>query len=130
MVNVLSPNKFIELMNNIYDNILSDMGKTPKTSEKVLRDMYKIGDGSKFNNGYLYYPMGSYIVKYLNQSGDYKFVLNELLNYGNFITQIEVNLSESNIILNLQTFKKSNFVFSYNGMSKAPGNRPLGFKLK
>jgi len=128
MVKLIDLNKFTELMNKVYNNILGDIGKTPKTSEKVLEDMYKVGDGSKFANGYLYYPMGSYITNYLNEKGNYKFVLNELLNYGNFITQIEVNLKQTEILLVVSTFKKSEFRFTYNGMSKAPGNRPIGFK--
>jgi hypothetical protein len=128
MVETISLQEFTDLMNKVYNEILGDLPTVPKTSEKVLSDMYKVGDGSKFAHGYLYYPMGSYIINYLNIKGTYKFVLNELLNYGNFISQLEVNLSPSDITIKLVPFKKSNFRFTYNGMSKAPGNRPLGFK--
>lgn len=122
--------KFILTMNKIYSNILGDLGKPPKTDERVLKEMFKRGNGKSFDNGYLYYPMGSYIVKYLNDYGDYKKVLNILLNYGTFIQQIEVNLENTTASFTITKFKESQFAFSYNGMSKAPGNRPIGFKQK
>lgn len=130
MINILTEDEFINLMKSIYNDILGDIGKTPQTTETVLKQMYKMGNADKFKNGYLYYPMGSYIINYLNNKGDYKEVLNQLLNYGSWVTQIEVNLSINSIDIIVSPFKKSNFSFTYNGMSKAPGNRPLGFKSK
>lgn len=130
MTGTVSAKKFVETMQKIYEEILGDKGRMKGTSEKVLKQMHNLGDSSKFYNGYIYYPMGSYIVNYLNNTGNYLEVLNKLLNLGSFITQIESDLTKSSIIINIKQFKKINFKFSYNAGSKYPGNRPIGFKAQ
>jgi len=121
---------FSEVMNEIYNKILGDLDSVPKTTGDVLEFMFNQSSPVAFKNGYLYYPMGSYIVKYLNNTGNYKKVLTTLLNMGSNINQVEVNLTNDKISIKYSEFKGSNFRFSYNGMSKKPDNRPLGFKME
>jgi hypothetical protein len=83
---------------------------------------------SSFHHGYLLYPMGSYIVKYLNNSPKMVEALNLLAGFANYISQITVDMSTTNTEVQIIKFAKNDFRFSYNGMSKAPGNRPIGFK--
>ena len=122
-------NDFIRIINEIYNNVMSDVGgKGPNIDDKILREMFMSGNPEKkYKHGYLLYPMGSYIVKYLNNIGKYKEVLNILLNYGTFIQQIEIDLNIKDFDITISKFKSNNFRFSYNGMSKKPGNRPVGF---
>jgi hypothetical protein len=72
--------------------------------------------------------MGQYVTSYLNNEGEYKKILNMLLNFGAYIHQTEVDMSDSNINIKISRFKESEFRFSYNAGSKYPANRPLGFK--
>jgi hypothetical protein len=72
--------------------------------------------------------MGSYIVKYLNNSPKYTEALNLLAGFANFISQITVDMNTKTTEIKIIKFSKNEFRFSYNGMSKAPGNRPIGFK--
>lgn len=126
----ISVTKFIKVMDIIYTNILGDFGAPPRTQNDVLEFMYNLPNATSFKNGYLYYPMGSYIVRYLNETGNYKKVLSSLLNLGNNVNQVEVNCYNGNIQIKYSEFKGSKFRFSYNGMSKKPDNRPLGFKME
>ena len=118
--------QFVDTMMNIYNNVLGDVKGTPKTSDKVLREMFN--GKSSFHHGYLLYPMGSYIVKYLNNSPKMVEALNLLAGFANYISQITVDMSTTNTEVQIIKFAKNDFRFSYNGMSKAPGNRPIGFK--
>ena len=118
--------QFVDTMMNIYNNVLGDVKGTPKTSDKVLREMFN--GKSSFHHGYLLYPMGSYIVKYLNNSPTMVEALNLLAGFANYISQITVDMSTTNTEVQIIKFAKNDFRFSYNGMSKAPGNRPIGFK--
>lgn len=118
--------EFVKTMNKLYNSVLGDLKGTPKTSEKVLREMFN--SKSNFHHGYLLYPMGSYIVKYLNNTPKYIEALNLLADFGSFISQITVDMSLSITEIQIIKFSRNEFRFSYNGMSKAPGNRPIGFK--
>jgi hypothetical protein len=71
--------------------------------------------------------MGSYIVKYLNNSGNYLFVLNELLNYASYIHQFSVDMYTDRLDITIESFKTKKFKFSYNAGAKYPANRPIGF---
>lgn len=126
MVKNSSADEFVSVMTHIYTNVLGDIGKPAQTTDSVLRKMH--ASKSSKDNGYLYYPMGSYIVQYLNDpSKPYLKVLNILLNYGTYIHQFGVDLSASRIDISISSFSQSQFRFSYNGMSNAPANRPIGF---
>jgi hypothetical protein len=127
MLNTVDVSKFITTMNTIYSSILGDIGNAPKSTSKVLEEIYLSGSGSPFNHGYILYPMGSYIVTYLNNVGNYREVLNTILNFGSYIHQLTVNMYISNLEINISSFKKQNFKFSYNAGTKYPGNRPIGF---
>jgi len=122
VVNNLDKNTFIAGLNSVY-NILDGS----KTSSDVLSDMYST-KSSKFN-GYIYYPMGSYIVKLLNKSKKAVDLLNGILNYGSFAYQVTVDMDPKNNQLKIQVenFKNMNFRFSWNGLSNDPSNRPIGF---
>jgi len=119
-------NVFVDTMNTIYNTVLGDMKGVPKTSDRVLREMFN--STSYFHHGYLLYPMGSYIVKYLNGNARYIEALNLLTNFGSYISQITVDMGQTSTEIQIIKFSKNQFRFSYNGMSKAPGNRPIGFK--
>lgn len=127
MVDTVDKEKFIATMNYIYETVLGDVGRTPKATPKVLEEIYERKDGSKFNHGYIIYPMGSYIVNYLNETGNYKDVLNILLNYGSFVHQFTVSLDTASLQIAIASFKSESFRFSYNAGTKYPGNRPIGF---
>jgi len=127
MIKTVDIKTFVLTMNRIYDTVLSDVGSTPKATSKVLEEIYLSGDGSLFKHGYLIYPMGSYIVNYLNNTGNYKTVLNVLLNYGSYIHQLTVNMYKTDLQIAISSFKTQNFKFSYNAGTKYPGNRPIGF---
>jgi len=119
---------FVDTMNTIYDKVFGDVSRTPQTTDKVLRDIYQTGSGEKYDHGYLYYPMGSYITSYMNENGEYKKILNVILNYGSLINQFNVNMRPAEFEIQIKKFKTESFRFSYNGGSKYPANRPIGFK--
>ena len=117
---------FMSTMDDIYTNVLGDIGSPARTTAPVLRKMFETKTSK--DNGYLYYPMGSYIVQFLNdEKKPYLKVLNILLNYGTYIHQFEVNLHAGSFDVYISSFSQSTFRFSYNGMSNAPANRPIGF---
>jgi hypothetical protein len=117
---------FISTMTGIYTDILGDMPGGPSgATVGSLRDMF-VSKQSK-DNGFIYYPMGSYIVKYLNNSGNYLFVLNELLNYASYIHQFSVDMYTDRLDITIESFKTKKFKFSYNAGAKYPANRPIGF---
>jgi hypothetical protein len=124
MVITSSFEDFQRTMLDIYTNILGGA----KTTPKVLKEIYNSKSGDKYDHGYLYYPMGQYIVSYLNEEGDYKKILNLLLNFGSYIHQLTVDMSLNSIDISITSFKESEFRFTYNAGSKYPANRPLGFK--
>ena len=124
MVTVSDKNTFIRTMKDIYSNVLGGM----KAADATLGEMYDSKSGIKWNNGYIYYPMGSYITQYLNTNGNYLKALNVLLNYGTYIHQFDVNLYSDRFDIEIGSFKKKSFKFTYNGGAKYPGNRPIGFK--
>jgi hypothetical protein len=78
-------------------------------------------------HGYLLYPMGSFIVKRLNESSNHLKVLNTIANAGNII-QATVKLYKDKVEIVLSHFADGEFRFSYNAGAKYPSNRPLGFK--
>ena len=120
---------FIAIMKKVYDKVLSDQpGKTPAASDASLKDMFKTSNKNEYNGGYLIYPLGSYIVSYLNAKTEYKEALNLLADFGNYISQVTVNMTATDATISIIKFSKNEFRFSYNGMAKAPGNRPIGFK--
>jgi hypothetical protein len=79
-------------------------------------------------NGYLLYPMGSYIVKYLNNDKKYLDLLNTILNYGSYVHQFTSTLKKNNLQVGISSFKTSKFRYTYNAGGGYPGNRPIGFK--
>jgi hypothetical protein len=118
---------FASLMEKIYNEDLTGS----KAERESLVRMHK-SKNSK-HNGYLYYPMGAYIVRYLNSykegnSKPYIDTLNMLLNYGSFVQQFDVDLEYDSINITIESFVNKNFRFSYNGLASNPGNRPIGFK--
>ena len=123
MVSTAKINDFINTMNDIYNSILDKS----KVSEKKLRQMYN-GKGIPNGNGYLLYPMGSYIVKYLNNDKKYLDLLNTILNYGSYVHQFTATLAKKNFKVTISSFKTSKFRYTYNAGGGYPGNRPIGFK--
>jgi len=120
---------FIEIMNTVYDKVLSDVpGKTPSAANKSLKDMYKTSSNGEYDGGYLIYPLGSYIVSYMNARPDYRLALNLLAGFASFISQCTVDMTAKTATIKILKFSKNEFRFSYNGGSKYPGNRPIGFK--
>lgn len=126
MLSTASIDQFVSTMNSIYDEILADKGKKPsKATVASLMDMYN--SKSSKDNGYIYYPMGSYITKYLNNTGDYLMVLNIILNYGTYVHQFNVDMYSDRFDVSIASFKTKKFRFSYNAAAKYPANRPIGF---
>lgn len=118
--------KFIATMEKIYTTVLGDTGRVPRSTKTVLEFMHK-SKRKTFNAGYLIYPMGSYIVSFLNSNEKYIKALNIITGFGSYISQVNVDISNNEMKIGIATFSKSKFKFSYNGMSKSPGNRPIGF---
>ena len=121
--------KFISIMEKIYTEVLGDTGRVPRSTKAVLEFMHK-SKRKTFNAGYLIYPMGSYIVSFLNSNDKYVTALNLITGFGSYISQVNVDIDKNEMKIGISTFSKSEFRFSYNGMSKSPGNRPIGFKMK
>ena len=121
--------KFIYIMEKIYTEVLGDAGRVPRSTKAVLEFMHK-SKRKTFNAGYLIYPMGSYIVSFLNSNDKYVTALNLITGFGSYISQVNVDIGKNEMKIGISTFSKSEFRFSYNGMSKSPGNRPIGFKMK
>ena len=122
-----SLDNFVDSCNKVYQDILGDLrGKPPATALKTLKEMYN--SKGTYKGGFMIYPMGSYITKYLNEKPQYRKALNLLLNFGSNISQVTVNLSNKSCDIAVIKFSKNTFKFSYNDMSKKPGNRPIGFK--
>jgi hypothetical protein len=115
---------FINTMKDIYSKVLGGSG----ASDSSLSEIYDLTSSDPVQNGYLYYPMGSYIVKYLNTNKKYVDILNYILNFASYIHQFDANLSQDSFNIKIHTFDKNEFRFSYNGMAKKPANRPIGFK--
>lgn len=126
MLSTASIDQFVSTMNSIYNEILADAGEGPsKAATASLMDMYN--SKSSKDNGYIYYPMGSYITKYLNNTGDYLMVLNIILNYGTYVHQFNVDMYSDRFDVSIESFKTKKFRFSYNAGAKYPANRPIGF---
>lgn len=121
-----SENDFVSTMQSIYNDMLGDLGKPRITTEGVLREMFN--SESDFDHGYIMYPMGSYIVNYMNNTPRYVEALNLLAGYANYILQATVDIDIKTTSVKIIKFSKNKFRFSYNGMSKKPANRPIGFK--
>ncbi len=120
---------FVKTMNKVYKDVLSDQpGSTPKAAKKSLEDMFNTPTASEYSAGYLIYPLGSYIVSYMNADTDYREALNILANAGTFVSQCTVDMEKNTTTIQIIKFSKNEFKFSYNGGSKYPGNRPIGFK--
>ena len=93
-----------------------------------------------YDGGYIIYPMGSYIVAYMNRDDVkrtpdkpnklHRFIdaLDMLANFGSYISQITVDMDSKSTKIQILKFSKNKFRFSYNGMAKKPANRPIGFK--
>jgi hypothetical protein len=127
VVNNVDITTFVSTMRRIYSE---DLGGS-EAKDESLNKMYSTKKSK--DNGYLYYAMGSYIVKYLNsysEGGSYPYVeaLNVLLNYGSFVQQFDIDVTYNQIEINIEKFKSKAFRFSYNGVASSPGNRPIGFK--
>lgn len=133
--------KFIQALEKTYKDVLWDVGKKPKAQSSTLKDIFA-ADKKDFDGGYIIYPMGSYVVAYMNRDDikrdsekpkkEHKFIdaLDMLMNFGSYISQINVDMHfppESTTIKILK-FSKNKFRFSYNGGAKYPNNRPIGFK--
>jgi hypothetical protein len=117
---------FIQTINTIYDDVLGDMKGTPRTTDAVQKRIFS--SKKNFEHGYLLYPMGSYIVKYLNGNPRYLEALNLITSIDSLVSQMTVDMSSSGVNIKIEKFNESKFRFSYNGMSMKPGNRPIGFK--
>jgi len=133
MISTVDKEIFIKTMGELYNTVLADFGRARKTTSTVLGEMYDSKNGEKYDHGYIYYPMGSYVVDYLNNfkvGNRYPYLdaLNTLMNYGSFISHVDVNLYPSSISVDISSVRKRFYRFSFNGMSKSLTNRPIGFK--
>ena len=125
----ISVNDFVDGMTRLYEKVFSDIsGSTRKASKKTLEGVYEGNTGDKTKHGYLLYPMGSYLTGYLNENGEYKNILNLILNYGSYIKQFDVYLYSDKLDIKISKFKNEEFRFSYNAGAGYPANRPIGFK--
>ena len=96
---------FLDIMNKVYDKVLSDQsGKTPKASDGALKDMFKTSSNNEYQGGYLTYPLGSYIVSYMNGKPEYLEALNLLANFGTYISQCTVDMSAKSTIIKIIKF--------------------------
>ena len=63
---------------------------------------------------------------------EHRFIdaLDMLMNFGSYISQINVdmNFPPKSTTIQILKFSKNKFRFSYNAGSKYPNNRPIGFK--
>lgn len=133
MIQTVDKETFVKKMNELYSLAFGDFGSPRKTTSAVLGEMYDSKDGERYDHGYLYYPMGSYIVDYLNNFSvgtNHPFVeaLNTLMNYGTFVSHVDMNLYSNSIDIKISSVTKRHYKFSFNGMSKSLTNRPIGFK--
>lgn len=97
-----------------------------KPTMATLKSIYETPK-DKSKNGYVVYALGSYIVKSLNSDKKMVDLLNDVLNLASFVEQITCDLTNTQMKFTIKGFDTNRFKFSYNGMMKAPGNRPLGF---
>ena len=132
--------KFIQALEKAYKDVLWDVGKKPKSATKTLKEIFA-ADKNDFDGGYIIYPMGSYIVAYMNRDDikrdpekpkkEHRFIdaLDMLMNFGSYISQINVdmNFPPKSTTIQILKFSKNKFRFSYNAGSKYPNNRPIGF---
>ncbi len=123
----MTEDKIYQVFSKIYAEINYPLNaNTIKTLTSIFSAQK---DTSK--NGYILYPLGSYIAKSLNADPTMSKLLNDVLNasyISNSILQATVNVSNKDIEVKLIKFKNNSFKYDYNAMMKAPGNRPLGFK--
>ena len=123
----MTEDKIHQIFSKIYNEINYPLNaNTIKTLTSIFSAQK---DTSK--NGYILYPLGSYIAKSLNADPIMSKLLNDVLNasyISNSILQATVNVSNKDIEVKLIKFKNNSFKYDYNAMMKAPGNRPLGFK--
>ena len=123
-----SADDYHKALEKVYSEVLGDLGQSPKASHKALSDMFDNPTDKEYDGGFLVYPLGSYIVKYLNSKQEYVDALNMLVGHGNFVSQVTVDMTQKETTIQIIKFSKNQFRFSYNGGSKYPGNRPIGFK--
>ncbi len=131
--------EFLSIMKDVYKTL--EVGKKkPASTVAVLKDIFNDKKGKDYEGGYVIYPMGSHIVAYMN--GDdvkrnydakiykHRFIdcLDMLMNFGSFIQQITVDMEDKTTKIAIIKFSRNKFRFSYNGMTKKPNNRSIGFK--
>jgi hypothetical protein len=119
---------FIDTINKVYDTVLSDFGKPSRATVSSLSKMFKNKGGNTFDGGYLYYPMGQYIMQWGNNTPMMIDALNTIANWKNNIYQSTADLDLSGAKISVLGFAENTFRFSYNAMAMKPNNRPLGFK--
>jgi hypothetical protein len=117
---------FLVFFDNLYSKFFTYGRKTSKPSPKTIKQLYSGNDN--FRHGYIIYPMGSYIVSYLNDTEKYLDALNGILNLAGFVSEVKVDLKGNTIKITITPFNKKRFKFSYNSMTKSPNNRPIGFR--
>jgi hypothetical protein len=128
--NELLPDEREELVNeltvfiqNLTANVLEGRTSTFETTKAVLLSPKQ----QTTQHGYLTFPMGSFIIKRLNESPRHLEVLNRIANAAN-VTQVTVRLFPDSVGIDLARFSDGDFRFAYNAGTKYPSNRPLGFK--
>lgn len=116
----------IKILKKIYDKI--DYKITSKTIITITDLLSAKIDTS--DNGLILYPLGSYIVKSLNNNENMLNLLNGVLTLSfisNSVLQSNVDVDNESITVKLVKFKDKQFKYGFASMMSKPGNMPLGF---
>ena len=119
--------KIKQTFSKIYDRI--DYDFNAKAMESLVSIFSAKRDTSK--NGYILYPLASYIKKSLNEDPEMLKLLNDILTasyLSGTVFQINSDIFNDHLEFGIIRFKNNQFKFDYNAGMKYPGNRPLAFK--
>lgn len=123
----MNEEKIRQTFTKIYDKIGYDFNGTAMTSLISIFSAKK--DTSK--NGYILYPLGSYIARTLNEDPVMLKLLNEILTMSYLsgsVFQVNADIFNDHLEFGIIRFKNNQFQFNYHAGMKYPGNVPLAFK--
>lgn len=123
----MNEEKIKQVFSKIYDKIGYDFDATAMGSLISIFSAKK--DTSK--NGYILYPLGSYIARTLNEDPVMLKLLNEILTMSYLsgtVFQVNADMFNDHLEFGIIRFKNNQFQFNYHAGMKYPGNVPLAFK--
>lgn len=112
-----------------FANVLKEVFGKTKNLENSLAECFdmSIEAQSSKDHGYIMYYIGSFLKDQLNTNKNIINILNIVMQSLSDLYYSVIVLTNSGINIEIKKFSNCTFRFTYNGGSKYPNNRPLGF---